>query len=90
MELVICRKCGVKLWNLYSINLQCPSCRGGFGFNPDVDVDVDVDVDIDDNDVNVNVDDNDISCVDDICVGVSLEDVLALRDTEWCRNHYWV
>ena len=31
-------------------------------------------------DVNVNVDDNDRSCVDDICVGVSLEDVLALRD----------
>ena len=42
---------------------------------------------IDDNDVNVNVDGNDSSCVDDICVGVSLEDVLALRDTEWCRNH---
>lgn len=72
MEPVICRKCGVKLWNLYSINLQCPSCRGGFGFNPDVDVD--------DNDVNANVDDNNRSCVDDICVGVSLEDVLALRD----------
>ena len=70
--------------NLYSINLQCPSCRGGFGFNPTDDVDVDVNVNAvdDDNDnnvhVHVHVDDNDNDS--SRCMGVSLEDVLALRN----------